>query len=105
MTDPAIRELTEAAHCVLAWIDRSVDTGRLAAERLERALATALSHTVPPTDAADEAAIDELMAKRAAGLKTTRSHDVWLAGYRAGQDPNARLGDNPYPEKKEGPNV
>jgi len=37
--DPAISELTEAAHCVLAWIDRSVDTGRLAAERLERALA------------------------------------------------------------------
>lgn len=37
--DPAIQELTEAAYCVLAWIDRSVDTGRLAAERLERALA------------------------------------------------------------------
>jgi len=37
--DPAIHELTEAAHCVLAWIDRKTDTGRLAAERLERALA------------------------------------------------------------------
>ena len=32
-------ELTDAAHCVLAWIDRKTDTGRLAAERLERALA------------------------------------------------------------------
>jgi len=39
MTDPTISELHEAAHCVLAWIDRKTDTGRLAAERLERALA------------------------------------------------------------------
>lgn len=39
MTAPALHELAESAYCVLAWIDRSVDTGRLAAERLERALA------------------------------------------------------------------
>lgn len=32
-------ELISAAYCVLAWIDRKTDTGRHAAERLERALA------------------------------------------------------------------
>ncbi len=25
-------------------------------------------------------------------------HDIWLAGYKRGTDPNGRMGDNPYPD-------
>lgn len=39
MTDNPTPELISAAYCALAWIDRKTDTGRRAAERLERALA------------------------------------------------------------------
>jgi hypothetical protein len=39
VTDNPTPELISAAYCVLAWIDRKTDTGRRAAERLERALA------------------------------------------------------------------
>jgi len=49
VTDPAIRELTEAAHCVLAWIDRKTNIGRLAAERLERALAGVKEDSARPS--------------------------------------------------------
>jgi hypothetical protein len=43
-----LAELREAAHLVLAWIDRSVDVGKHAAQRLERALAQ--STTREPCD-------------------------------------------------------
>jgi hypothetical protein len=49
----------------------------------------------------DEKLIDELMAKRDATRKVTSLHDVWLAGYLRGQDPDGRMGDNPYPARVE----
>jgi hypothetical protein len=41
-------------------------------------------------------------AHRSIAAKTTSLHDVWMAGYRAGQDPNARMVDCPYPGRGKG---
>jgi hypothetical protein len=59
-------ELISAAYCALEWIDRKTDTGRRAAERLERALAA----LQPPKTAVRDERVFPILQPPKGGLRS-----------------------------------
>jgi len=108
VTDPAISELTEAAHCVLAWIDRKTDTGRLAAERLERALAGVREEPPAPTAAAAPTVeryrvvwVDDALTQGLPGAEVYSRNDFGCLLYDFSTEPPRYVGDDiSQPEDK-----